>query len=86
MELARIEIKAAEERFKKMISEKEDEVRKSRKIAQQNEDVQVCTKLINQASKLIKLKLLTWVKPTPKPFLTRGPHPESQTLNLNLKT
>ena len=47
MELARIEIKAAEERFKKMISEKEDEVRKSRKIAQQNEDVQVCTKLIN---------------------------------------
>ena len=41
MELARIEIRAVEERFSKLILEKEEEVRKSRKIAQQNEDVQV---------------------------------------------
>ena len=41
MELARIEIRAVEERFSKLILEKEEELRKSRKIAQQNEDVQV---------------------------------------------
>lgn len=41
MELARIEIKAVEQRFKVVLDEKDAQMQKSRSIAQQNEDLQV---------------------------------------------
>ena len=41
MELARIEIKAVEQRFKVILDEKDAQIQKSRSIAQQNEDLQV---------------------------------------------
>ncbi len=41
MELARIEIKAVEQRFKVVLDEKDAQIQKSRSIAQQNEDLQV---------------------------------------------
>ena len=41
IEMARLEIAAAEENFRKILDEKESQIQKSRNIAQTNEDEQV---------------------------------------------
>lgn len=41
MELARIEINSAEDQFQSLLAEKDEEIMKSRSLAQQNEDSQV---------------------------------------------
>ena len=45
IEMARLEIKAAEDKFRSLLSEKDEEISKARSIAQTNEDEQVNTKL-----------------------------------------
>ena len=41
IEMARLEIKAAEDKFRSLLSEKDEEISKARSIAQTNEDEQV---------------------------------------------
>jgi len=41
MELARIEINSAQNHFQNLLSEKEEQIKRSRSLAQQNEDTQV---------------------------------------------
>ena len=45
IEMARLEIKAAEDKFRSLLSEKDEEISKARSIAQTNEDEQVHIKL-----------------------------------------
>ena len=41
IEMARLEIKAAEDKFRNLLAEKDEEIAKARSIAQSNEDEQV---------------------------------------------
>ena len=53
IEMARLEIKAAEDKFRSLLSEKDEEISKARSIAQTNEDEQVHIKLFLFANFII---------------------------------